>query len=95
MPLQYQRGQPRYSHTGGAAFFLSVLTASTKDGTGAVVMTAANPKLFPFRLLLAIRDEQGWTGYRQPARKRLHRLPGIRHLAHPRAPEPADLGGSS
>lgn len=83
------------ARTGGAASFFSVLTASTKDGTGAVIMTAANPPAVPFRLLLAISDEHGWTGFRQPAWKRLHGLPGIRHLAHVRAPEPAGLSASS
>jgi CubicO group peptidase (beta-lactamase class C family) len=38
---------------------------------------------FPFRLLRAISDEQGWTGFRQPALKRLHGLPGIRNLTQP------------
>jgi CubicO group peptidase (beta-lactamase class C family) len=89
----FLHGQDRFSHIGGADSFFSVLTASAKDGTGAVVMTAANPRPFPFRLLLAISDEHGWTGFRQPTWKRLHGLPGIRHLARVRAPEPVGLGG--
>ena len=76
----FLHGDDRFSHIGGAASFFSVLTASTRDGTGAVVMTAANPAPFPFRLLRAISDEHGWTGFRQPAWKRLHGLPGIRNL---------------
>jgi len=28
-------------------------------------MTAANPSRFPFRLLRAIGDDQGWTGFRR------------------------------
>ncbi len=79
----FLHGDDRFSHIGGAASFFSVLTASTRDGTGAVVMTAANPAPFPFRLLRAISDEHGWTGFRQPALKRLHGLPGIRNLTQP------------
>ena len=79
----FLHGDDRFSHIGGAALFFSVLTASTRDGTGAVVMTAANPAPFPFRLLRAISEEHGWTGFRQPALKRLHGLPGIRNLTQP------------
>jgi CubicO group peptidase (beta-lactamase class C family) len=79
----FLHGDDRFSHIGGAASFFSILTASTQDGTGAVVMTAANPAPFPFRLLRAISNEHGWTGFRQPARKRLHGLPGIRNLTRP------------
>jgi CubicO group peptidase (beta-lactamase class C family) len=78
----FLHGDDRFSHIGGAASFFSVLTASTTDGTGAVVMMAANPAPFPFRLLRAISDEHGWHGFRQPASKRLHGLPGIRNLTH-------------
>ena len=79
----FLHGADRFSHIGGAASFFSILTASTKDGTGAVVMTAANPAPFPFRLLRAISDEHGWNGFRQPASKRLHGLPGVRKLTRP------------
>jgi CubicO group peptidase (beta-lactamase class C family) len=58
-------GDGRFGHIGGAASFFSVLVASGKDGGGAVVMTAANPSRFPFRLLRAIADDQGWTGFRR------------------------------
>lgn len=76
----FLHGNDRFSHLGGAASFFSALTASTADGSGAVIMTAsASP--FPFKVLRAISDEQGWTGFRQPALKRLHGLPGIRQLA--------------
>jgi CubicO group peptidase (beta-lactamase class C family) len=78
----FLHGDDRFSHIGGAASFFSIMTASTRDGTGAVVMTAANPGPFPFRLLRAISDEHGWNGFRQPASKRLHGLPGIRSLTH-------------
>lgn len=77
----FLHGEDRFSHTGGAARFFSVLTASAKDGSGVVIMTAANPTPFPFRLLRAISDEHGWTGFRQPTRKRLNGLPGVRNLA--------------
>jgi CubicO group peptidase (beta-lactamase class C family) len=77
----FLHGDDRFSHIGGAARFCSVLTGSTSDGSGAVVMTAANPAPFPFRLLRAIGDECNWTGFRQPARKRLHGLAsGLRSL---------------
>ena len=79
----FLHGDDRFSQVGGAARFFSVLTASAKDGSVAVVMTAPNPTPFPFKLLLAISDELGWTGFRQPAWKRLHGLPGIRNLAQP------------
>jgi CubicO group peptidase (beta-lactamase class C family) len=79
----FLHGDDRFSHVGGAAGFFSVLTASAKDGTGAVVMTASKPTPFVFRLLRAISDEYGWTGFRQPAWKRLHGLPGIRNMARP------------
>ena len=79
----FLHGDDRFSHIGGAASFFSVLTASTRDGTGAVVMTATNPAPFPFRLLRAISDERGWTGFRQPPLKRLYGLPGIRNLTQP------------
>jgi CubicO group peptidase (beta-lactamase class C family) len=59
-----------FGHIGGAASFFSVLVASPQDGGGAVVMTAANPSRFPFRLLRAIGDEQGWTGFRSSAWQR-------------------------
>jgi CubicO group peptidase (beta-lactamase class C family) len=56
-------GDGRFGHVGGAASFFSVLVASVRDGSGAVVMTAANASPFPFRLLRAVGDEQGWTGF--------------------------------
>jgi hypothetical protein len=35
----------------------------------------------PVRLLRTISGEQGWAGFRQPARKRLHGLPAsLRYL---------------
>jgi hypothetical protein len=83
----FLHGDDRFSHIGGAASFFSILTASTTDGTGAVVMTAANPAPLPFRLLHAISAEQHWTGFRQPTLKRLNGLPGIRNLTRP-APHP-------
>jgi CubicO group peptidase (beta-lactamase class C family) len=79
----FLHGSDRFSHAGDTASFFSILTASTTDGTGAVVMTAANLTPFPFRLLRAISHDRGWTGFRQPPRKRLHGLPGIRKGAAP------------
>jgi CubicO group peptidase (beta-lactamase class C family) len=77
----FMHGDDRFSHIGGAASFFSVLTASMHDGGGAVVMTATNASPFPFRVLRAISDDQGWSGFRQPIWRRLHGLPGIRHFA--------------
>jgi CubicO group peptidase (beta-lactamase class C family) len=54
----------RFSHVGGAGGFLSVLTGSRADGSGAVVMVAENSVRFPFQVLRAISDAQGWTGCR-------------------------------
>ncbi|HEY1324544.1 MAG TPA: serine hydrolase domain-containing protein [Streptosporangiaceae bacterium] len=76
----FLHGNDRFSHFGGAASFFSALTAS-KDGGGAVVMTASNASPFLFKLLRRIGDEQGWTGFRQPAWKRWQGLPGLRRLA--------------
>jgi CubicO group peptidase (beta-lactamase class C family) len=77
----FLHGGDRFSHYGGAAGFFSALTASSSDGTGAVVMAASNGALPVLRLLRAISDSCGWTGFRQPAWQRLHGLPGIRNLA--------------
>ncbi len=74
-------GDGRFGHIGGAAGFFSILLASARDGRGAVVMTAEKPSLFPFRLLRAINDEQGWTGFRTrrwPRRKPPGETPGKR-----------------
>jgi CubicO group peptidase (beta-lactamase class C family) len=65
-------GGGRFGHVGGAASFFSVLVASVQDGNGAVVMTAANASPFPFRLLRAVSDEQGWTGFRSAGWQQLH-----------------------
>jgi CubicO group peptidase (beta-lactamase class C family) len=75
----FLHGNDRFSHFGGAASFFSGLTGS-KDGTGAVVMTAANASPFLFKLLRRIGDEQGWAGFRQPGWRRLQGLRGLRHL---------------
>jgi len=90
----FLHGSDRFSHYGGAHGFFAAVTASIKDGTGAVVMTASNATPALFRLLRAIGDEQGWTGFRQPAWKRLHGLPGIRRLTRPAA-IPPDAGAGA
>jgi CubicO group peptidase (beta-lactamase class C family) len=71
----FLHGGDRFSHFGGADGFFSVFTGSLNGGTGAVVMTAANASPFIFRLLRTLSDEHGWTGFRQPTRKRLNGLP--------------------
>jgi CubicO group peptidase (beta-lactamase class C family) len=77
----FLHGKDRFGHIGGAASFFSVLTASSEDGSGAVVMMASKASPFLFKLLRAISDEYGWTGFRQPALKRLHGFPGnLRYL---------------
>ena len=61
--------------------FFSMLTASAKDGSGAVVMTAANASPRLFKILRALADEHHWTDFCQPARKRLQGFPAnIRDL---------------
>jgi CubicO group peptidase (beta-lactamase class C family) len=67
-------GDGRFGHVGGAASFFSVLVASVRDGSGAVVMTAANASPFPFRLLRAVSEEQGWTGFAPAGWRQLHDL---------------------
>jgi CubicO group peptidase (beta-lactamase class C family) len=73
----FLHGAERFSHIGGAASFFCVVTASARDGSGAVVMMAANARPYPFRLLRAISREQGWTGFRQSGWRRLQGVPGI------------------
>jgi CubicO group peptidase (beta-lactamase class C family) len=70
----FEFGDGRFGHVGGAASFFSILMASQQDGGGAVIMTAANPSRFPFRLLRAIGEEQGWTGLRASGWQRLRDL---------------------
>jgi CubicO group peptidase (beta-lactamase class C family) len=62
----FLHGNDRFSHLGGAASFFAALTASMQDGSGAAVMMASNTSPFPFRLLRAISDDQGWTGSASP-----------------------------
>jgi CubicO group peptidase (beta-lactamase class C family) len=58
----FLHGSDRFSHYGGAAGFFSALTASSKDGTGAVVMTTSNATPSIFRLLRAIRTSTAGPG---------------------------------
>jgi CubicO group peptidase (beta-lactamase class C family) len=62
----FLEGNDRFSHLGGASGFFSILSASTQDGSGAVVMTASDPDPIAFAVLLAIGDEYGWSGLRAP-----------------------------
>jgi CubicO group peptidase (beta-lactamase class C family) len=62
----FLEGDDRFSHLGGAPGFFSILSASTQDGSGAVVMTASDPDPIAFAVLLAIGDEYGWSGLRAP-----------------------------
>jgi CubicO group peptidase (beta-lactamase class C family) len=73
----FLHGTGRFSHIGGASAFFCVVTAAAADGSGAVVMSAANAGPYPFRLLRAISREQDWTGFRQSGWRRLLGLPGI------------------
>jgi CubicO group peptidase (beta-lactamase class C family) len=54
----------RFINLGGAPGSSSVLTCSTEDGTGAVVMTAGCRSPLAVRLLLEISDARGWTDLR-------------------------------
>jgi CubicO group peptidase (beta-lactamase class C family) len=54
----------RFINLGGAAGSFSVLTGSTEDGTGAVVMTAGFRQPFALRVLFQLEDAQGWSGVR-------------------------------
>jgi CubicO group peptidase (beta-lactamase class C family) len=54
----------RFINLGGASGFFSALTGSTKDGSGAVVMTAGCRPPLVLRTLLAVGDAEGWTGFR-------------------------------
>jgi hypothetical protein len=54
----FLEGGDRFSHLGGAASFFSALTGSSRDGRGAVVMTAANATPYLFELLRTI--DEGW-----------------------------------
>jgi CubicO group peptidase (beta-lactamase class C family) len=74
-------GDARFGHFGGAASFFSAVIASKQDGSGVVVMMASNASPFLFKLLRAFSDEQGWTGFHQPAWKRWQGLRGLRYLA--------------
>ena len=67
----FLHGDDRFSHFGGAAGFFSAFTGSLNDGTGAVVMTAANASPFIFKLL---------------RRARLGRVPPARREAPERPP---------
>jgi CubicO group peptidase (beta-lactamase class C family) len=60
----FHNGGERFGHIGGAASFFSALTGSTRNGSGAVVMTATNPTPYLFDILLAIDEQQGWHGFR-------------------------------
>jgi CubicO group peptidase (beta-lactamase class C family) len=77
----FLHGGDRFSHFGGAHSFFSAVTGSTEDGRGAVVMTASDASPYIFKLLRAISDDEGWAGFKQPAWKRLHGLPGLRRLS--------------
>ncbi len=59
----FLEGEDRFSHLGGASGFFAMLTASKRNGTGAVVMSAAQATPRLFEVLIAISDQYGWTGF--------------------------------
>ncbi|MGZ4333703.1 MAG: serine hydrolase domain-containing protein [Gaiellaceae bacterium] len=63
----FLEGRDRFSHLGGAAGFFSLLTGSTRDGGGSVVMSSSDPTPDVFETALRIADERGWLGYRNDA----------------------------
>lgn len=77
----FLRGSERFSHVGGAHSFFSMLSASLTEGTGGVVMVAANASPYPFRLLRAMSKQHGWSGFSVPLWRRPTGLPGLRHFA--------------
>jgi CubicO group peptidase (beta-lactamase class C family) len=74
-------GSERFGHFGGAASFFSAIAGSKQDGSGVVIMMASNASPFPFKLLRAISDELGWSGFRLPAWQRWRGLRGLRYIA--------------
>ena len=62
----FLEGDERFSHLGGAAGFYSLLTGSTSNGTGGIVMSAADPSPLLFQLALALSDEHEWQGFKPP-----------------------------
>ena len=69
-------GDEWFGHVGGSQSFVTMLTASTLGGAGAVGMIAANAMPLLFRLMRTISVEEGWSGFRQRGLGRLTGLPG-------------------
>lgn len=61
---------PRFLNLGGARKGFSVLTGSSEDGAGAVVMTAGFRPPFALEILFELSDVMGWTGLRAPRGRR-------------------------
>jgi CubicO group peptidase (beta-lactamase class C family) len=60
----------RFINLGGAAGFVSALTGSIEDGTGAAIMTAGCRTPLVLRILFELNDAQAWTGVRTSPRRR-------------------------
>jgi hypothetical protein len=65
-----------FTHIGGARSFISMLAGSASDGCGAVVMVAASSVRFLARLMTAVSDDEGWSGFRLRGPARLARFAG-------------------
>jgi len=61
----FLEGNERFSHLGGAAGFFSLLTGSTTNGTGGIVMSAGDPSPLFFELVVALADEHHWHGFKR------------------------------
>ena len=59
----FLEGGDRFSHLGGAAGFFSLLTGSTSDGSGGVVMSSSDPTPIVFETALQLAVTHGWRGY--------------------------------
>lgn len=62
----FLEGDERFSHLGGALGFYSLLTGSTVNGTGGILMSASDPSELFFALALALSDEHNWQGFKSP-----------------------------
>jgi CubicO group peptidase (beta-lactamase class C family) len=60
----FLEGNQRFSHLGGAAGFYSLLSGSTSNATGGIIMSAADPSPLLFQLALALSDEHQWQGFK-------------------------------
>jgi len=77
----FLHGSDRFSCAGSAQSFFAMFTGSLADGTGGVVMVAANASTYPFRVLRAVSGQYAWSNFSLPWWRRPVGLPGLRRLA--------------